>query len=195
MRRMLCIAAVLVVSLPARAQTTYSSGSEAFQIATAVMPLPQEFRDSATVLGYRDGSEVLEPLRQTDGPFVCLAASPGREDFHVACYQRDLEPFMQRGRTLRAEGRGTEADAIRNREIESGELPMPVMASLYSITIPRDRVNPETGEMHDARGLFVIYVPFATPESTGISSRPSRDMPWLMDPGTPRAHIMFSLTH
>lgn len=39
--------------------------------------------------------------------------------------------------------------------------------------------------------LFVIYVPNATGASLGISEKPAKNAPWVMNPGTPRAHIMF----
>jgi hypothetical protein len=38
----------------------------------------------------------------------------------------------------------------------------------------------------------VIYVPGATTESLGLSSKPKRGEPWLMDAGTPGAHIMIT---
>jgi hypothetical protein len=38
--------------------------------------------------------------------------------------------------------------------------------------------------------LAVIYMPGATTASTGISAQPRRDGPWLMSPGTPKAHVM-----
>jgi hypothetical protein len=37
----------------------------------------------------------------------------------------------------------------------------------------------------------VVYIPFATPETTGIPAVPAPNQPWLMFPGTPKAHIMF----
>jgi hypothetical protein len=37
----------------------------------------------------------------------------------------------------------------------------------------------------------VIYIPYATAESTGLPAKPgSPGMPWIMNPGTARAHIM-----
>ena len=38
---------------------------------------------------------------------------------------------------------------------------------------------------------WVVYTPYATPESTGLSTAPGPG-PWLMYPGTPGAHIMIS---
>jgi hypothetical protein len=38
----------------------------------------------------------------------------------------------------------------------------------------------------------VIYLPFATAESTGLSLKASPGAPWLMYPGTAGAHIMIN---
>lgn len=160
------------------------------QIAAAVLPLPPELRAGATVLGYRQSGTLVELRRGSNG-MVCLALYAMREDFHVACYQDGLEPFMARGRALRAQGvRGAEVDSIRFREIKAGTLPMPAYGTLYSITTKRANFDPATVTVKDAGLLAVVYIPGATPESTGLSARPRADGPWLMFPGTPKAHIM-----
>jgi len=42
---------------------------------------------------------------------------------------------------------------------------------------------------------YVIYIPFATPESTGLPLSPEiPGGPWIMDSGTHRAHIMLNPT-
>ena len=54
-------------------------------------------------------------------------------------------------------------------------------------------INLETGEVTDVRPLYVMYMPYATTESTGLSSQaPMEGAPWLMDAGLPWAHIMYS---
>ena len=111
------------------------------QIAAAVLPLPEEFRASATVLGYRVPGELVT-LRQGTGAMICLADNPSEARFHVACYQRDMEPFMARGRALRAQGI-TNVDSVRYAEVESGVLPMPNRAALWSLT-----KGPKIGRAH-----------------------------------------------
>jgi hypothetical protein len=64
-------------------------------------------------------------------------------------------------------------------------------AALYSLTGPVDSLDPATGEVTGARRLFVLYVPFATGESTGLPTTGRVGEPWLMDAGTAKAHIMF----
>jgi hypothetical protein len=64
-------------------------------------------------------------------------------------------------------------------------------ASLYSLTGDWSTLDTSTLTAKGARPLFVIYVPFATAKSTGLSDKPARGTPWLMGAGTPKAHIMF----
>ena len=164
---------------------------EATQIAAAVLPLPSEFRDSATVLGYRGESPTLVTLRKGKGPFTCLANDPAGKQFHVACYHQSMEPFMERGRALRASGvKGDDVDSTRFREVRSGKLKMPKNpASLYTLT--GGTYDPATNTAAGAHALFVVYMPFATTATTGLSAKPVPDSPWIMYPGTPKAHIMF----
>ena len=46
--------------------------------------------------------------------------------------------------------------------------------------------------MQDSYLRWVIYVPFATPQSTGLSTKGSDGAPWLMSAGTAGAHIMIN---
>lgn len=163
------------------------------QVEAAIRALPETLREGATVLGYRASSDDLVTLREGDGEMICLADRPGDERWHVACYHESLEPYMARGRELRARGvEGDRVDSIRHAEAESGALPLPEQgAALYSLTGPPGSFDPASGEVStEARPLFVLYMPWATPTSTGLSPRPKAGEPWLMDPGTPTAHIM-----
>ena len=162
------------------------------QIAAAVLPAPEDLRDGATVLGYAPDGHFTR-LRQGRGALICLASDPKADRFHVACYQRSLQPFMARGRTLRAHGvTGDRVDSVRFAEVRSGKLRMPRHpAVLYSLTGPRDSFDPATGTAPKAQPLFVVYVPFATGRSMGLSTKPVEGAPWIMHSGTPKAHIMF----
>lgn len=162
------------------------------QITVAVLPLPAELRPGATVLGYgADGR--LAPLRKGTGEMTCLAPNRATARFHVACYHNSLEPFMARGRALRASGvNGDGVDSARFREVKAGQLAMPKgPASLYSLTGDWTTLDPSTLTANGARRLFVVYIPFATAQTTGLSDKPARGTPWIMGAGTPKAHIMF----
>ncbi|WP_291162620.1 hypothetical protein [Gemmatimonas sp. UBA7669] len=165
------------------------------QLASAVLPLPAEMREGAGVMGYKAAGK-LELLRPVKNGMLCLADDPADDRFHVACYADTIDPFMERGRELRRQGvTGAKVDTMRFADIRSGKLKMPEKpAALYQITAPKNAYNVATRTITGGTSSMVVYVPFATGESTGLSTRPSNTSPWLMLPGTPKAHIMFTAT-
>lgn len=187
-RALIVLGMLSLVGAVAGAQTPSSEE----QIAAAVLPLPNDLRESATVLGYA-GDGKLSTLRAGKGAMICLANNPQSPRFHVACYHKSLEPFMARGRELRAQGvTGDRVDTVRFREANEGKLKLPdAPALLYSLTGAKDAYDPATKTAAAARPLFVVYMPYATSESTGLSAVPAQGTPWVMFPGTPKAHIMF----
>ena len=193
------LAIVFAGTAHAQAGSTPAAAAPAaadLQIRAAVAPLPTQFREQATVLGYQSGASGLVQLRAGEGPFICLADDPKETRFHVACYHRALEPLMARGRELRASGvTGAAVDSVRGSEAKSGKLKMPEQpAALYSLTAQTGAPDAQTGLVAGARQLHVIYVPFATAESTGLPTQPTPGQPWLMGGGTFKAHIMFTPT-
>ncbi|MDX1637050.1 MAG: hypothetical protein R3281_03705 [Balneolaceae bacterium] len=162
------------------------------QIEAAVQAAPPNKRDGAKVLGYSNSGQLVT-LRNGSNELICLSDDPESEGFHVACYYRELEPFMKRGRELRAQGLSrSKVDSIRKSEIEAGKLHYPDRPmALYSLSGPEDGYDYQAGEVLKANPLYVVYVPYATEESTGISSAPAGEGgSWLMEPGTPWSHIM-----
>ncbi len=77
--------------------------SAAMQIKSALLAAPKEKRDSCTVYGYSADKQLIL-LRQGTNEMICLADNPYEPGFSVACYVKELEPFMQRGRELRKQG-------------------------------------------------------------------------------------------
>jgi hypothetical protein len=127
-------------------------------------------------------------IREGTNEFVCLADLPDDTRFQVSCYHRSLNPFMQRGRELRAQGiTGREVWQRRGREVEAGSLVLPERAALY--TLRSGHVDPESGLPDSVTVLHVLYIPYATVESTGWPEE-SDDGPYLMNPGMHRAHLM-----
>lgn len=162
------------------------------QIKTAVLPAPEEQRDGAMVYGYDEAGKLVV-LREGTNNLVCLGDDPTKKGINVACYSKKLEPFMSRGRELIAEGKSEmEKREIRKQEAESGKLVLPdAPAMTYIYTGSEEDYNSETGDLKNGNFRYVIYIPYATTESTGLPAKPhAPGMPWLMDPGTHRAHIM-----
>lgn len=164
---------------------------ESVQIKTAVLPAPDSDKDGAMVYGY-DATGALIVLREGSNNLICLADDPKKKGISVSCYSKKLEPFMKRGRELNAEGKSfSEKREIRGMEVAQGKLEMPKEPSMtYIYYGTEEGYNFETGAL-DGQFRYVIYTPFATTASTGLPDKPhAKGMPWLMDPGTFRAHIM-----
>ena len=162
------------------------------QIQAAIAAAPAEMRDGAGVWGYNESKKLVK-LREEKNDMICLASNPDGKQFHVACYHKLLEPFMARGRELRAQGvKDDQVDTVRFKEITSGKLQMPrTPSALYTLTGPPTSFNATTGAVTGAKWLYVVYIPGATEKSTGITEKPAPGVPWIMYPGTPKAHIMF----
>ncbi len=161
------------------------------QIAGAVLAAPADARDGATVLGF-DAQGARVKLRDGKGELVCLASDPAKATFESDCYHKDLEPFMARGRELLTQKvTGAKRNEIRNKEVEDGKLAMPrEPRTLYVLT--GSRFDAATGKVQDSYLRWVIYVPFATAQSMGLSTKGSDGAPWIMSGGTAGAHIMIN---
>ncbi len=70
---------------------------------------------------------------------------------------------------------------VLGSEVKSGRLKMPEMAIRYTL---------RGSTVEGALSLAAIHVPFATAESTGLSTEPDNHRPWLMMESTVMAHIM-----
>tara|TARA_B100001750_G_scaffold162248_1_gene131006 strand:+ start:34 stop:309 length:276 start_codon:yes stop_codon:yes gene_type:complete len=89
--------------------------------------------------------------------------------------------MMARRRELGFERGDSNAADLVQEEIRAGDVPMPDIAIAYMLRGPR---------FNNAAPLTVIWVPNATPESTGLSTQPNAFQPYLMRSGQPMAHIM-----
>ncbi len=173
---------------PALAQTIPPTED---QIKIAVLAAPAELRDGAMVYGYNEKGE-LAVLRKGSNQLICLGDDPKLKGINVSAYHADLEPFMVRGRALKSEGKTfQEIFDIREAESKAGKLQMPKQPStLYVYTADSwdAAAGPANGYLR-----YVIYIAYATSESTGLPLKPTfPGQPWIMDPGTHRAHIMIS---
>lgn len=185
------LAAQTPAAAPAAPAAPVVTPPPADQIAAAVSVLPAPQRAGATVLGYNEAGKLVE-LRKGTGDMTCLGNDPKSETFHVACYHNSMEPFMARGRALRASGvKGAQVDTVRFREVKEGKLPMPKgPAAMFQVF--GGKYDLAKGELVGAEPLYVVYIPMATGKTTGLAEKPNGKQPWIMFPGTPKAHIMFS---
>lgn len=192
MKKLIFLSVMFIGVLSSAQEMSLTVLPEAIQIKTAVLPAPESDKDGAMVYGYNQQGELIV-LREGSNNLICLADNPKKKGISVSCYSKKLEPFMKRGRELSAEGKNfNEKREIRGMEVSQGKLEMPKEPSMTYIYYGTDEgYNSETGALADGQFRYVIYTPFATTASTGLPNKPhAKGMPWLMDPGTFRAHIM-----
>ena len=163
-------------------------------VATALMAAPKESREGCTVIGFNMEGEFVT-FKEGTNEFICITDDPKRDGFNAACYHKSLDEFMARGRELRKQGlTGGEIFDIREEEAKAGKLSMgDPGATLHIYYGEKTQYDPETNKVDGAVYRYVVYLPFATSESTGLPEFPiAPNHPWIMNPGTHRAHIMIT---
>jgi hypothetical protein len=187
MMRAIAFGTILCTSVLAAAEVP----SPETQIKAAILAAPNELRDGAAVLGYNPNGELVT-LREGKNELICLASDPAKSAISVACYHKELEPYMARGRQLLAQKvTGQQRNDIRWKEVADGKLSLPrEPRTLYVLT--GTGFDAASGKVMDPYLRWVIYVPYATPQSTGLSTKASDSAPWLMSAGTAGAHIMIN---
>ncbi len=192
MRSVLGFLILTCLIVKANAQSKTSDYQE--QIDMAMLAAPDGSGEEAHIYGY-DKNGKLITLREGTNDFYCISDNPNRDGFEVVCYHKQLEPFMARGRELRAEGKGfAERSEIRESEAKNGELKMPSEPSTLIIYYGGEgEFDESTKTMKGANYRYVVYIPFATQKSTGLPLKANAaGHPWLMDPGKHNAHIMIT---
>ena len=192
MKTILFFITVMTVGFQCYAQNDIPAAD--IQIKAALLAAPKEKRDSCTVYGYSADKQLIL-LKKGMNELICLADDPNQPGFNVSCYHKDLEPFMQRGRELKKQGlNDQQIFETREKEVKAGSLVMPKQpASLFVFSADDKDVDRATGEVQNGYLRYVIYIAYATSASTGLPEKPSgKSMPWIMNPGTHRAHIMIN---
>lgn len=150
------------------------------QITEALLPLPEPLRDGASVvLDAVPGKRIV--LRKGTNNIICRAntTAPG---FNVYCYQKEMDTFCTRVAQLTLEGKSSaEILDTLSAEVTSGKLKSPTGVALY-------RLSGESPE--SSLPIMSVFLPYATSESTGLSTERNHYRPWLMWAGTPFAHVM-----
>ncbi len=167
--------------------------SDEWMIAAAVLAAPAESRSTAEVRKWNEAGDLVT-IRPGSG-LICIADRPGDDMFQASCYHESLEPFMARGRELTAAGiEGMERQEQRWAEADAGTLAMPATAAMvFNLSFPSEEFDPATTDPATGGRLHAIYLPYMTPENTGLPVVPTGPEPWLMFPGTASSHIMIGV--
>ena len=160
-------------------------------VAQAVLPLPEDLRAGATVLTYDPATGARKVLRPGTNSIECQPRNPA--DGFTRCYSSVLAPRRDLEAKLRAEKKtDKEIQEAVAAAIKAGTIKNPPFGTMSY------RLSGDEGRI---KLLWVMSVPFATPESIGVSTVSQRDaalkgqgLPWLMLAGTAGAHIMIPIT-
>ena len=160
------------------------------QIAQAVLPLPADLQAGASVVSYDPATGERKVLRQGSNSVECEPTNPA--DGFTRCYSNLAAPRREMEEKLRAEKKSDKEiqDAVA-AAIKAGTLKTPPFGSMSYRLSSKDGV---------IKRLWVMSVPYATPESIGVSTVSQRDgalkgqgLPWLMLAGTAGAHVMIPI--
>ena len=187
MARLLAFLSVLftgfLVVAPVSAQST------ARLIAEAVLPLPEDLRDGATVYTYDEDTGERVVLRQGSNHVEC---SPRDAEGFTRCESVLMGPRRDLAARLGAQGiEGEELQAALAKAEAAGEIdPVPFGSMLYRHFATGDRIQ----------RLWVVRLPNATADQLAMPTASERDsslagmgLPWMMREGTPNAHLMIPI--
>lgn len=160
------------------------------QIAEAVLPLPEDLRAGATIVAYDPETGARKVLRQGTNTLECQPRNPG--DGFIRCYSNLMSPRHELEAKLRAQKKSDkEIQEGVAEAIKAGTLKVPPFGTMSYRLATKEGV---------IKRLWVMSVPFATPESIGVSTTSQRDaalkgqgLPWLMLAGTANAHVMIPI--
>lgn len=162
------------------------------QLAVIARLLPPAAAESAELILPLPTGDVVG--REGSGDWICRGDSAGDDQLSLNCYTRSMAAVLDRQRQL--QGQGMESDAVReqiDREARSGQLSLPQAGAEIYASGP---LSPDGGLPETLSVYHLVYVPFATSESIGVSDLEPDDpaVPFLHHAGTHEAHVMWSET-
>jgi len=166
-------------------------GQSADDIAKAVLPLPEDLRADATIYAYNEKGD-RKILRAGNNMVECMPKDT--ETGFTRCYNKSTADRRDFEAKLKARKMpDKEVDAAMDRATKEGKIkPAPYGVINYRYTDDDKRI----------KLLWIMSVPNATPEMTGVSTvsqqaaaLKGKGLPWMMLPGTPGAHIMIPINN
>lgn len=166
-------------------------------IAAAVLPLPESYRATATVIKVQSAVKV-ETLRKGSNGMVCEYHSQGANVFSAACYSEPVFAIHKRQVELRREmNKGTTPEDLKaindaiEKEVKAGKLNVPPTSVEFQLRGPMsgfDWANNKPSA--EFRHWEMVIIPHATGASLGLPTDPNSPGPWVMNEGSLLAHIM-----
>jgi hypothetical protein len=177
MKHVMIFVSLLAISTIAPAQAPADAN------ATAVLALPANLRDGATVIKWK-ADFTYETLKKGTNGLVCYDRSgfPGQQPFSMEC--STLTNMDREAQNLKAEALGDRAksQAMLDAMEKDGTRAKPEYGSVWYHLAGADR---EHARMH-----MTIAMPGATTQSTGLPDKRKENGVWIMNAGTSTAHLM-----
>jgi hypothetical protein len=180
-------AAHIMIPINPAVTTSKVSDQASDEISQALLPLPEDLRKGAAVYKYDPATGERVVLRKGSNAVECMPRNPA--DGFTWCYNTVTAPRRDLSAKLRAQKKSdTEIQEAIAAATKAGTIkPSPFGTMSYRLYGKKDRIQL----------LWVLSVPGATAESLGVSDADHREeaingrgVPWLMQAGTPGAHIM-----
>lgn len=152
------------------------------QTERALMPLPASLRDTANIVIFdADWNQIV--VRDGGSDLNCVAGAPFMAAQYAICQHITTQPFWVMGMQLVSGG-------MKPAEVEKARLDAMVEGTLETPVAGAARYFLIGGSVPNLLPLMNVQLPYATTETTGFPSQPDPFRPWLMDAGTPNAHLM-----
>ncbi len=158
-------------------------GATQAQVDTALLALPVNLRNQATVVKWKP-DHTYTVLRKGTSQLVCFDRSgfPLQAPFSVLC--TSMANLGREKQNLEAEATGDrkKSEAMLAAEEKAGTRVKPEYGSVWY-----HLMGPNKAEAHEH---VTVAIPNATTKTTGLPDNPKQGGVWIMDAGTTGAHIM-----
>jgi hypothetical protein len=182
----------LLISVGA-AKISLGQASAPAQMAAAVLPLPEAWREGAGVRLFTPPNTIVS-LRPSRNGMMCTIVRPTDDEFDVRCYAEEFLKVMDRAREISRESGADTALARRrlDEEIKSGRVHLPDHPTAgYRMLGPMNaydaRTNSVTAEIDKWQS---VHFPFKTAAELHLPTEPDGTMPFVMASGTWWSHVM-----
>ena len=176
-RTALFILSVLAVSSNPSAQ------APADAIATALLGLPANVREGATVIKWKP-DQTYDTLQKGTNGLVCYDRSgfPLQQPFSIECTSIANLDRAAQNRKFEAAGDKAKTQALLDAAEKDGTRAKPEFGSVWYHLRGPDKEH--------ARPHMTIAVPGATAQSMGLPDKRTQNSIWIMNAGTSTAHLM-----
>jgi len=179
MKRVVVLAAAgnLAISITPSAQAPSDS------VATALLALPANVREGATVVKWKP-DQTYDILQKGTNGLVCYDRSgfPLQQPFAIECTSMGNLPRVAQNMKAEATGDKAKSEAMLKAAEENGTRVKPEFGSVWYHLAGPDKDH--------ARMHMTIAVPGATAQSLGLPDKRVQNSIWIMNAGTTTAHLM-----